>query len=141
MSSLTALTHADFQTIARPNRPKRELAGSKSLASMLPTLLVTGVITLVISAVMRLLWLGFSNDFFAAWMEAWLTTWPIAFPLAYMSMPFVKRLTNYLARSSDKLASTKTSGLSISQIEEVASNAAAKNQLQTRRTAYIHRYY
>lgn len=140
MSSLTALTHADFQTIARPNRPKRELAGSKSLASMLPTLLVTGVITLVISAVMRLLWLGFSNDFFAAWMEAWLTTWPIAFPLAYMSMPFVKRLTNYLATPAEP-QSKKVSGLSLMQIEKVASNATAKNQLQTRRTAYIHRYY
>ncbi|MES2049931.1 MAG: DUF2798 domain-containing protein, partial [Pseudomonadota bacterium] len=110
------------------------------LASMLPTLLVTGVITLVISAVMRVLWLGISNDFFAAWMEAWLTTWPIAFPFAYLSMPFVKRLTNYLATPA-KPRSRKVPGLAISQIEKVASNAAAKNQLQTRRNAYIHRYY
>jgi hypothetical protein len=142
MSSLTALTHADFQDYARPNRPKRELAGSKSLASMLPTLLTTGVITLVISAVMRLLWLGYSNDFYAAWMEAWLTTWPIAFPLAYLSRPFVRRLSNYLATPVDNTPSTKKiSGLSLSQIEQVASNATAKNQLQTRRTAYIHRRF
>ena len=141
MPSLTALTHADFQAIAQPKYSKRELAGSKSLASMLPTLLTTGVVTLVISAVTRVLWLGFSNDFFVAWMEAWLTTWPIAFPLAYMSWPFVKRLTNYLATPSVKSVSTKTSALSISQIEKVASNATVKNQLHTRRTAYIHRYY
>ncbi len=140
MPSLTALTHTNFQTLTN-HRPKRELAGSKSLASMLPTLLTTGVITLVITAVMRMLWLGFSNDFFAAWMEAWLTTWPIAFPLAYMSIPFVKRLTNYLATPSAKSASTKTSALSISQIEKVASNATVKNQLKARRTATIHRYY
>lgn len=141
MTSLTALTHADFQATAQPKRAKRELAGSKSLASMLPTLLSTGVITLVISAVTRVLWLGYSNDFFAACLEAWLTTWPIAFPLAYMSMPFVKRLTNYLATPTDQPTATKTSGLSLAQIEKVASNATAKNQLQVRRTTYIHRYY
>ena len=143
MPSSTAFTHSDFQAIAqpkRPSRPNRELVGSKSLASMLPTFLVTGVITLVISAVMRVLWLGYSNDFFTAWMEAWLTTWPIAFPLAYMSMPFVKRLTNYLA-SPAKSRPAKAPGLSISQIENVATKATAKNQLQTRRTASIHRYY
>lgn len=140
MPSMTALTHNDFQALTS-HRPKRALAGSKSLASMLPTLLTTGVITLVISAVMRVLWLGFSNDFFAAWMEAWLTTWPIAFPLAYVSMPFVKRLTNYLATPTDQPAPTKISGLSLSQIEKVASNATLKNQLQARRIAYIHRYY
>jgi hypothetical protein len=138
MSAFTAIAHADFQT---NTRPKRELAGSKSLASMLPTLLTTGVITLVISAVMRLLWLGFSNDFFSAWMEAWLTTWPIAFPMAYLSRPFVRRLTNYLATPVQKPATAKVHGLSLSLIEQVASGASAKNQLKTRHTANIHRYY
>ena len=135
---MSTLIHADFQGIARP---KREFAGSKSLASMLPTFLTTGIITLVICAVTRLLWLGFSNNFYGAWMEAWLTTWPIAFPLAYMGMPFMKRLTNFLSASVKKPEPTKTSGLSLSQIEKVASNATQKNHLQAQRTAYIHRYY
>ena len=135
---MSTLIHADFQGIARP---KREFAGSKSLASMLPMFLTTGVITLVICAVTRLLWLGLSNNFFGAWMEAWLTTWPIAFPLAYMGMPLVKRLTNYLAAPAKRPEPSKTSGLSLSQIEKVASNATLKNHLHTQRTAYIRRYY
>lgn len=107
MQSTGTAIHADFRSIVRH---KQEVAGSKSLASMLPMLLTTGVITLVISAVTRVLWLGFSNDFLGAWMEAWLTTWPIAFPLAYLGMPFVKRLTNYLATPTvNKPISTKTS--------------------------------
>ena len=107
MHTSRAGTHANFQSIASA---KQKVAGSKSLASMLPMLLTTGVITLVIAAVTRLLWLGFSNDFLGAWMEAWLTTWPIAFPLAYLGMPFVKRLTNYLATPiANKPISTKTS--------------------------------
>jgi hypothetical protein len=139
LPTMSALTHADFQAIARP---KRELAGSKSLASMLPMLLTTGLITLIISAVTRLLWLGFSNDFFSAWMEAWLITWPIAFPLAYIGMPLVKGLTNFLAaRASMNRNSTKISGLAISQIEKVSSNATSKNRLQVVRTTYFQPYH
>jgi hypothetical protein len=55
------------------------LRRSQSLASMLPSLLLAGVITLLMSAVMRLLWAGPGHHFFGAWMETWLTTWPIAF--------------------------------------------------------------
>ncbi|MFZ6848366.1 DUF2798 domain-containing protein [Undibacterium sp. RuRC25W] len=69
------------------------LAGSRSLTSMLPSLISTGVITLVVSAILRLIWIGFNNDFFAAWMEAWLTTWPIAFPLVYISKPLFRMAT------------------------------------------------
>lgn len=139
MPAMNAVTQTNFQTLAYP---QRELAGSKSLASMLPMLITTGVITLVISAVTRLLWLGFSYDFFGAWMEAWLTTWPIAFPLAYLGVPFVKRLTNFLLTPTlTTTAPTKTSGLAISQIEKVASNATVKNHLHLRRTAYTQDYY
>ena len=107
MHTTNTPTYAHFQTVASP---KYQVVGSKSLASMLPMFLTTGVITLVISAVTRFLWLGFSHDFFAAWLEAWLTTWPIAFPLAYMGMPLVKRLTNYLAApANNELRLTKTS--------------------------------
>ena len=139
MHPSSALTHADFQRVARP---QRELAGSKSLGSMLPTILTTGVITLVISAIMRLVWVGFSNDFFAAWMEAWLTTWPIAFPLAYLSKPLINRLANFMAAPVVMAAThAESSGLTISQIDDVAAKATVKNQLRVQRSAYIHRYY
>lgn len=93
MQSSGAFKTSDYDY--QPRAP-RVLAGSKSLASMLPALLMTGVLTLVLSAVMRLVWIGFSNDFFAAWMEAWLTTWPIAFPIAYLSKPLISRFTRHL---------------------------------------------
>jgi hypothetical protein len=103
-------------------RPQRELAGSKSLASMLPTLLTSGVITLAVTAILRLVWLGFGNDFFAAWMEAWLTTWPIAFPLAYMSKPLIYRLAN---RLSSPVFSTPT----LPEGRNASSSVSAKNPM------------
>lgn len=141
MHPSSALTHTDFQRFARP---QRELAGSKSLGAMLPTILTTGVITLVASAIMRLVWVGFSNDFFAAWMEAWLTTWPIAFPLAYLSKPLINRVTNLLAPPAATVTAARpvaSPGLKICQIDEVAAKVTAKNQLRVQRSAYIHRYY
>lgn len=134
-----ALNHADVKYIGRP---QRELAGSKSLGSMLPTILTTGVITLVICAVMRLVWVGFSNDFFAAWMEAWLTTWPIAFPVAYMSKPLINRLTNILAMPVTPLMpAVGSAGLSIARIEEASTRASEKNQLRVQYRTYPQTYY
>ena len=80
-----------------PRQP-RALAGSRSLASMLPTILTTGLVSLLATAVMRMLWMGWSHDFMGAWMEAWLTVWPIAFPVAYISKPVINRLTRYLSK-------------------------------------------
>ncbi len=108
-------------------RAQREFAGSKSLASMLPTLLTSGVITLAITAILRLVWLGFGNDFFAAWMEAWLTTWPIAFPLAYMSKPLIYRLANSLSSPANKDARS--------------SLASAESPIQVESRPYTPRYY
>lgn len=134
-----ALNHADVKHIGRP---QRELAGSKSLGSMLPTILTTGVITLVICAVMRLVWVGFSNDFFAAWMEAWLTTWPIAFPVAYMSKPLINRLTHILATPvTPVMPAAGSVGLSVARIEEASTRASEKNQLHVQRRTYPQSYY
>lgn len=96
---------------------------------MLPTILTTGVVTLVASAAMRLLWIGYGNDFFAAWMEAWLTIWPIAFPVAYLSKPLV----NQLARSLSKpLPATDLphAGLSVNTIMQVSDRASAESGLK-----------
>lgn len=139
MHPSSTFSHTDFNRLARP---QRELAGSKSLGSMLPTILTTGVITLVISAVMRLVWVGFSNDFFAAWMEAWLTTWPIAFPLAYLSKPLIHRFANHVAAPvASQGPAAVASGLTVSHIEKVTASATAKNQLQVKPRAYRHSYY
>jgi hypothetical protein len=60
------------------------LRRSRSLASMLPSLLMTGLVTLLVSGIERLMWVGMGRNYFAAWMETWLTAWPIAFPIVYL---------------------------------------------------------
>lgn len=140
MQHSSTFTHAHTMP-KNARRAQREVAGSKSLASMLPTILTTGMVTLVITAVMRLVWVGFSNDFFAAWMEAWLTTWPIAFPLAYLSKPLVNRLTSSIAKPVTSESSVTTPGLQLADVRAVAQRATEKNHLEVNRRPYIHRYY
>ncbi|MBI3285690.1 MAG: DUF2798 domain-containing protein [Burkholderiales bacterium] len=117
-------------------RAPRAVAGSRSLAAMLPTILSTGVITLVATAVMRLLWLGFNNEFFGAWMEAWLTTWAIAFPVAYLSKPLVYGLT----RSISQPAVQRRPGLCVADVLAASEQATASAGLQVKRPDIV-RYY
>lgn len=133
--------HALTAYRAQPQRrPVREVAGSKSLASMLPTILSTGVITLVATAVMRLLWTGFNNDFFGAWMEAWLTTWPIAFPVAYLSKPLVHQLTRSISKPVVEAAPARRPGLSVADVLAASAQASARSGLQVKRPDIV-RYY
>ncbi|MBC3883562.1 DUF2798 domain-containing protein [Undibacterium sp. FT31W] len=115
-----------------PQKMPRQIAGSKSLASMLPTILSTGVITLVATAVMRLLWLGFSNDFFGAWMEAWLTTWPIAFPVAYMLRPVLNRVSRSVSQPVVAAALPVRQGLTVTDIQRAAAEATRIAGLQVK---------
>lgn len=130
-SALTQTSRATYRA------PQAALAGSKSLASMLPTILSTGVITLVLTGVLRLLWAGMSNDFFSAWMEAWFTTWPIAFPIAYLSKPLIRKLSLSLTQSQ----TVKNSSLSLVQITSASDDATKSNHLKVQRSSYIHKYY
>ncbi|MFZ6673308.1 DUF2798 domain-containing protein [Undibacterium sp. Xuan67W] len=124
----------------RKNQPVRAVAGSKSLASMLPTILTTGVITLVATAVMRLLWLGFNNDFFGAWMEAWLTTWPIAFPIAYMLKPAVYRLSHGVTQVSEpRFDVIQAKGLSLNDVQSASQRATQTAPLKLLQQPFIHR--
>lgn len=113
-----------------PRYVQREVAGSKSLASMLPTILTTGVITLVVTAMMRLVWVGMNNDFFAAWMEAWLTTWPIAFPVAYMSKPVVNRLARSLSKPVVVAEPARRPGLTVSDVLSASAQATGRSHLR-----------
>jgi len=98
-------------SVRKSDKSTRLIAGSRSLASMMPSLLSTGLITLFVTAFLRLVWIGFDNEFFAAWMEAWLTTWPIAFPLAYLSKPVFKLFRLRANPSGDQTAVTLNSSL------------------------------
>lgn len=87
---MAALLHASVA-------PAQLLRRSRALVSMLPALLLSGVITLAMTAVMRLMWIGPGHGFFGAWMEAWLTSWAIAFPLTYLLGPLFRRMARSLA--------------------------------------------
>lgn len=106
---------------------------SRSLASMLPSLLLTGMVTLVLVAVMRLMWMGFSDNFFRVWIESWLIAWPIAFPIAYVAGPLVVRLAARMTSPAAKAAAVKPAGLAFSDIEDVSARATAKNGFKVRR--------
>lgn len=121
-------------------RSAREVAGSRSLAAMLPTILSTGVITLVATAVMRLLWVGFNNDFFGVWMEAWLTIWPIAFPVAYLSKPLVYGLTRSISKPAVDMAPQRPPGLTVGDVLAASAEATAASGLQVQRPDIV-RYY
>jgi hypothetical protein len=87
------------------------MRGSRSLASMLPALLSSGLLALVITAV-TLQTQGVPHaGFFSAWMESWMIAWPIAFPIAYLARP---------RRHS-------ASGLALRDIEAASMRAARKH--------------
>lgn len=142
MQASSVFTQATGQQPVRPQRQQRALAGSKSLASMLPTILTTGVVTLAITAILRLVWVGFNNDFFGAWMEAWLTTWPIAFPLAYLSKPWIYQVSSSLSVPvQNQLPADHEPGLRVSHVSKAAELASIKNQLRVLNRPYIHHNY
>ncbi|MFZ6708342.1 DUF2798 domain-containing protein [Undibacterium sp. TC9W] len=109
----------------RQTRQPRAVAGSRSLASMLPTILTTGLVSLVATAVLRLMWMGYGHDFMAAWMEAWLTVWPIAFPAAYISKPLVNKLARMLSKPVSSEAALSARG-----IMQASEEATAKSGLK-----------
>lgn len=79
------------------------LRSSRSIASMLPSLLLSGVIMLVMTAVMHLMWKGATGGFFGAWMESWLITWPIAFPVTYVIWPALQKLASLISAPTAKV--------------------------------------
>lgn len=109
------------------------LRRSQSLASMLPSVLLTGAITLVVTAVMRLTWAGFSHDFFQIWMESWLISWPIAFPVAYLAGPFLVKLAARISAPARTTAQFEPVGLALGDIERASRRATVKNGLEVRR--------
>jgi hypothetical protein len=108
------------------------LRKSKSLASMLPAILSSGLITLMLTAVMHLMSDGFSNAFFGSWVETWLTTWPIAFPLFYLlSTPLNKLAARISAPATADAA--QPGGISLGDIAGASERATEKNGLEVRR--------
>lgn len=108
------------------------LRHSKSLASMLPAILSSGLITLMLTAALHLMSDGFSNAFFGSWMETWLTAWPIAFPLFYLLNTPLNKLAARISAPAIADAA-ETAGLSVSDIASASKLATEKNDLEVRR--------
>lgn len=103
----------------------RRFRSSRAMASMLPSLLSSGVMTLVITAVMHLMWNGPVTGFFDAWMESWLTAWPIAFPVAYLLAPVLSRVA--ALTSAPAFEAANRPGLGCGDIVDVSSSVTERN--------------
>ncbi|HEV2610444.1 MAG TPA: DUF2798 domain-containing protein [Noviherbaspirillum sp.] len=124
-----SVTNASRSTASRAIERLRR---SRSLASMLPSLLFTGALTLIMTAVMQLVWEGLTADFFSVWMTTWLTAWPIAFPVAYLIGPATSR---FAARITAPARTRKPQvrqpvGLWFDDIADASARATAKNGLR-----------
>jgi hypothetical protein len=96
---------------------------SKSLTSMIPSLVVTGLGSLLLAGLVA--WVGAGHHFFGRWMETWLTAWPIAFPIVY--------LIEHLSLAAAKPATSKPAGMALMDIEAASTGDAVKNDLKVRR--------
>lgn len=103
------------------------LRRSRSIASMLPSFFLSGVITLVMTAVMHLMWTGWTAGFLSVWMESWLTAWPIAFPVAYLVGPALTRLAARI--SAPAREQSRLPGLAFGDIASASARVTARNGL------------
>lgn len=109
----------------------QHLRRSRSIASMLPWLLLSGVMTLAVSAFMHTPWVDAasgSQSFLGAWMESWLIAWPIAFPVAYVAGPMLMRFAAMFSAPAEHMNARKP-GLGFGDIQDASVRATAKNGL------------
>lgn len=102
------------------------LRRSRVFASMLPSLLLSGLLTLVVTAVMQLTRDGLLADGFVTWMEIWLTAWPIAFPVTYLAAPAVARLAVTISAPA-QTSSVRASGLTMNDIADASARVTSAN--------------
>lgn len=102
------------------------LRRSRSLASMLPALLFSGLMTLVVTAVMHAMWGVSGEGFLGRWMESWLTAWPIAFPVAYLAAPALLRLA--AAISAPAVQAEREPGLAFGDIADASRRVTRRNR-------------
>jgi len=96
---------------------------SRSLASMLPALLLSGVMTFVITAVMHAMWTGISGH----WLESWLTAWPIAFPVAYIAGPLLTRMSAVISAPAMRAAEARQPGLAFGDIADASRSVTKRH--------------
>ena len=100
------------------------LRRSRSLASMLPALLTSGLMTLVVTAVMHVA-SGAADGFLGRWVESWLTAWPIAFPVAYLAGPALMKLA--AAISAPARMQAREPGLAFGDIADASQRVTRRH--------------
>ncbi len=110
----------------------RVMRRSRSLASMLPAVLLSGVVTLVVTAVMHLMWSGLTAHFPGLWLESWLIAWPIAFPVTYLAAPLFVKLASSLSAPAAR-TTPDTPGIAFNDIAAASERATAAHRLTVRR--------
>ena len=103
-----------------------QLRRSRSLASMLPALLFSGLMTLVVTAVMHAMWGAFADGFLGRWMESWLTAWPIAFPVAYLAGPALLKLAAAISAPASEVSAHEP-GLAFGDIADASRRVTRRN--------------
>ncbi|RJF97249.1 DUF2798 domain-containing protein [Noviherbaspirillum saxi] len=99
---------------------------SRSLASMLPAFLMSGIASLALSLVLHLPGTGFSEHLASGWLESWLTAWPIAFPVAYVGALLLRKMK---AATKSSSVSRTVAGLGWSDFAEVSQQVTAAHCL------------
>jgi len=112
---------------------------SRSLASMMPALILSGVMALVITAVMLATQAGVAEGFVGSWMESWLTAWPIAFPVTYLVGPLVGKVTASRAAATAR-TTLRSKGLAFGDIAGASSRVTAKHGLHVLRLKPQHNF-
>ena len=84
---------------------------SRSLSSLLPAFLVSGLMALLISAITLISLDLHGADFISAWLESWLVAWPIAFPVAWLAVP---------RRAATGAKTAASHGMGVASIESVS---------------------
>jgi len=97
---------------------------SRSLASMMPALLLSGAVSLLVSVLLHGLSLHVADVALHGRLEAWLTLWPLLFPLAYLASLAVRK-----ARRLAAARAQRKPGLSYGDIADVGAQIDAAHRL------------
>ncbi|KRB94179.1 DUF2798 domain-containing protein [Noviherbaspirillum sp. Root189] len=101
---------------------------SRSVASMLPAFLISGMASLVTSLVLHAAGTGGNEHLVTGWVEGWLTAWPIAFPLTYGVALSLRKMTSLL-----KKRSRPAGGLGFADVVDVSSGVTKAHRLHVLR--------
>lgn len=101
---------------------------SRSVASMLPAFLISGMASLVMSLVLHAAGTGGNEHLVTGWVEGWLTAWPIAFPLFYVAALCLRKVSSLF-----KKRARAVDGLGFADVVKVSSEVTKAHRLHVLR--------